>query len=274
MSNKPGTIFINYRKDDSNWNALALYNDLQKYFKKEQLFKDFNAILPGDDFVVSIQNALNKCNVLLVVIGRNWLRMEGVDGKRRLDDPDDFVRLEVATALERGIQVVPVLFDGTPMPKPEELPENLRLLCRRQFIEIDPKRFEDDVRNLAEALKKILPQEEEPAPPKPGPQPQPKPNPPNTGNQGGPVYNMPAKPNNNLVWAILTLFCCTPLGIVALLHATKVDNLYNTGQYEQAKVEADKARQWALYATIAGVIVFIAYAILGALGSLGGGYSY
>ena len=273
MPTKKGTIFINYRKDDSNWNALALYNDLLKYFDKEQLFKDFNAILPGDDFAVSIQNALNKCNVLLVVIGRNWLRMEGPDGKRRLDDPDDFVRLEIATALERGVQVVPVLFDGTPMPKPEELPENLRTLCRRQFIEIDPKRFEDDVRNLAEALKKILPAEE--------PQPQPRPNPQfNTGNanrpQPQPNYGgTTPKPDNNLLWAILsTVLCCLPLGIVSIIHATKVDSLYNTGHYEEAASEAKKAKQWAIYSVIGAVICWIIYVMLIAVGALNSYNSY
>jgi hypothetical protein len=282
MQNKQGTIFINYRKDDSNWNALALYNDLQKYFSKDQLFKDFNAILPGDDFVVSIQNALNKCNVLLVVIGKNWLYMEGADGKRRLDDPDDFVRLEIATALERGVQVVPVLFDDTPMPKAEELPENLRTLVRRQFIEIDPKRFDDDVRKLAEALKKILPGESS----TPGPEPKKKQpheqqyrqqyNSGQSGQQpeGSGYQGMPAKPDNNLVWAILsTLLCCLPLGIVSIIHATKVDNLYNTGQYEQAKEEAGKARQWAIYSVIGSVLFWILYFVLVALGTLGG-YGY
>ena len=106
MASLPGTIFINYRKDDSSWNALALYNELQKYFTKDQIFKDFNTILPGDDFVVSIDNALRKCDVLIVVIGKSWLDMKDVTGRRRLDDPDDFVRLEVATALSRNIQVI------------------------------------------------------------------------------------------------------------------------------------------------------------------------
>ncbi|GBL35526.1 hypothetical protein EMGBS15_11210 [Filimonas sp.] len=157
MSQLPGTIFINYRKDDSRWNALALYNELQKYFEKDQIFKDFNTILPGDDFVFSIENALRKCDVLLVVIGPGWLNMKDESGKRRLDDPDDFVRLEVSTALSRNIQVIPVLIDNTPMPKAADLPENMRLLYRRQFVEIDNTRFEDDVRNLAEAIKKVLP---------------------------------------------------------------------------------------------------------------------
>ena len=66
-----GTIFINYRKDDSSWNALALYNELQKYFPKESIFKDFNTIRPGDDFVVSIQKDLSNCNVLLIVKSKN-----------------------------------------------------------------------------------------------------------------------------------------------------------------------------------------------------------
>lgn len=279
MSNKPGTIFINYRKDDSNWNALALYNDLQKYFKKEQLFKDFNAILPGDDFVVSIQTALNKCNVLLVVIGKNWLYMEGADGKRRLDDPDDFVRLEVATALERGISVVPVLFDGTPMPKAEELPDNLKPLVRRQFIEIDPKRFEDDVRKLAEALKKILPAEDHPPIDNNGPNIHKQKT--NFNNDDGKqrqhtdYQNIPPKPDNNLVWAILsTVLCCLPLGIVSILHATKVDNLYASGKYEEAKAEADKAKKWAIYSAVGLVIFVILYAILVAALGLNNNYYY
>ena len=157
MSNLPGTIFINYRKDDSRWNALALYNELQKYFDKDQIFKDFNTILPGDDFVFSIENALRKCDVLLVIIGKTWLDIADEKGRRRLDDPDDFVRLEVSTALSRNIQVIPVLFDNVSMPRADDLPENMRMLYRRQFVQIDNTRFEDDVRNLAEAINKVLP---------------------------------------------------------------------------------------------------------------------
>jgi hypothetical protein len=259
MPKYSGTIFINYRKDDSNWNALALYNELQKYFEEERLFKDFNAIQPGDDFVLSIQRALSKCDVLLVVMGRHWLDVKNSNNVRRLDDPDDYVRIEIATALERGIQVIPVLFDNTPIPTPQQLPDNLKPLSRRQAIEINPNGFEDDVRRLAVAIKKVL-CEEETAPP----------NPRNFKSEEKVLTNNQplAKPDNYLVWAIITtLICCLPLGIVSILHASKVDSLYHSGQYELAKNESAKAKQWAIYAVIAGVVVYVLYFILVALGS-------
>lgn len=257
MSDQHGTIFINYRKDDSRWNALALYNELQKYFNKEQLFKDFNTISPGDDFVLSIENALKKCDVLLVVIGSNWVNMKDESGQRRLDDPDDFVRLEVSTALNRNIKVIPVLIDNTQMPKATELPENMRNLYRRQFVEIDNTRFEDDVRNLAEAIKKVLP-----------------------GNDDvhGPDHNEhdhfvkpeddnkkkePTlfRPPNNLVLAILAVIFCFPVGIVSILSANKVDSLWLNGHQQEAIEESRKAKSWAIYAFITIVIVYLIYFI-------------
>lgn len=267
MASLPGTIFINYRKDDSSWNALALYNELQKYFSKEQIFKDFNTILPGDDFVVSIDNALRKCDVLIVVIGKSWLEMKDVTGKRRLDDPDDFVRLEISTALARNIQVIPVLFDDVPMPRPEELPDNMRTLYRRQFVEIDSKRFEDDVRKLAEAIKKVLPDGTIRVPPEQS----------HSGNYSqsstqqksgnSAIPPAMAKPDNNLIWAILsTLLCCLPFGIVSIISATKVDNLWNSGQQSEALKEAKKAKDWAIYAAIAAVVVWAIY-LLAIVGS-------
>ena len=269
MASLPGTIFINYRKDDSSWNALALYNELQKYFSKEQIFKDFNTILPGDDFVVSIDNALRKCDVLIVIICKSWLDIKDSTGKRRLDDPDDFVRLEVATALTRGIQVIPVLFDDVPMPHTSELPENMKTLSRRQFVEIDSKRFEDDIRKLAEAIKKVLPDGVIRVTPDvkqtsySSQQPQ--------QNVRASAASM-TKPDNNLVWAIVTtILCCLPTGIVSIIAATKVDNLWATGQYEAAIKEAKKAKDWAIYGAIAGGVVMLLYVIIIAAG---GGGSY
>jgi len=259
MPNTNGTIFINYRKDDSNWNALALYNELQKYFDKSRLFKDFNAIQPGDDFVLSIEQALSKCDVLLVVIGRQWLQVRNSNNIRRLDDPDDYVRIEIATALERGIQVIPVLFDNTPIPAPQQLPDNLKALSRRQAIEINPNGFEDAVKRLAVAIKKVL-KEDDYAPANAN----------HLKSDETKTLNNPplTKPDNYLVWAIITtLFCCLPLGIVSILHAGKVDNLYSSGQYEAAKQESAKAKQWAVYAAITGVVLYILYFIVLALGS-------
>ncbi len=266
MASLPGTIFINYRKDDSSWNALALYNELQKYFSKDQIFKDFNTILPGDDFVVSIDNALRKCDVLIVVIGKSWLGMKDISGKRRLDDPDDFVRLEVATALARNIQVIPVLFDDVPMPRSDELPDNMKSLYRRQFVEIDSKRFEDDVRNLAEAIKKVLPDGVIRVTPENKESNYVSQNQQANTNRATPP--LMAKPDNNLVWGILTtILCCLPLGIVSILSAIKVDNLWNSGQHEAAIAEAKKAKQWAIYAAITGAIVGMIYIM-----AVGAGY--
>ena len=282
-----GTIFINYRKDDSSWNALALYNELQKYFPKETLFKDFNTIRPGDDFVESIQKALSHCNVLLVVMSKNWLEVKDKNGNRRISDPDDLVRIEIATAIERNIQVIPVLFDNIPMPTSADLPDNLRSLPRRQFVEIETTRFEADVKKLADAIKELMPADtssHQQSAPKA-----------DTGQAGGfkPVQmtsnqqsNRPeqesvhgfrgnpnqhgSKPDNYLVFAIITtVLCCLPLGIVSIIHSTKVDNLWNAGQHAEARVAADKAKQFAIYAAIAGVIVIGLYLILVAAGSAG-----
>lgn len=148
------SIFINYRKDDSRWNTQALYNGLLNYFPKETIFKDFNNIQPGEDFFDSISSALGQCKVLLVVISKNWLTATDAEGNNRLEDPNDFVRIEIATALKRRIRVIPVLFDNMEMPKPGALPEDLQALTRRQYISISDTRFDTDLQRLAEAIKR------------------------------------------------------------------------------------------------------------------------
>lgn len=259
MSTMPGTIFINYRKDDTRWNALALYNELQKYFEKDQLFKDFNTILPGDDFVVSIENALRKCDVLLVLIGPAWLNMKDDTGRRRLDDPDDFVVLEISTALNRNIQVIPVLIDNTPMPKASELPESMRALYRRQFVEISNTRFEDDVQNLAEAIQKVLPQGSirvQPTPLKDERQSQ------SLKTEIPEVTNVSiVRPSNNFVLAMIATILCLPFGVVGLLSAKKVDSLWSSGKYNEAAEESRKAKNWSIYALIAAALLYIIYAV-------------
>ena len=278
-----GTVFINYRKDDSSWNALALYNELQKYLPRETIFKDFNTIRPGDDFVESIQKALSHCNVLLVVMSKHWLDVKDKNGNRRLDDPDDLVRIEIATAIERNIQVIPVLFDNIPMPTSDQLPDNLKSLPRRQFIEIETTRFESDVKKLADAIKELLPPEKsaaagrETTPDYNRNRNQPHQQ---TQHANRPVYNEPQniigpgnKPDNYLVWAILTtILCCLPLGIFSIINSTKVDNLWAAGQHAEARAAAEKAKQFAIYSAIAGVVVAILYFFVVAAGSMGGGY--
>lgn len=149
-------IFMNYRKDDSPWNSLALYQELIKHFPKSNIFKDFNTISPGVDFEESIENALESCDVLLVLISNQWLNITDANGNRRINNENDYVHLEIATALKRNICVIPVLFDDAALPAADELPVDLKKLTRRQFIEIDKTRFEADTTKLVEAIKAQL----------------------------------------------------------------------------------------------------------------------
>ena len=149
-----GTIFINYRKQDSEWKTETFYKELLNHFDQNSIFKDFTTIEPGEDFTVAINNGLNNCNVFLVIIGKDWLDIKNSAGKRRLDDPVDFVRIEIATALKRGIRVIPVLFDNIEMPLKETLPEDLQALCNRQAISVDKVNLVSDVERLAEVITK------------------------------------------------------------------------------------------------------------------------
>lgn len=159
-----GGIFISYRRDDSAGYAGRLYDRLAARFGSKQVFMDVEGIEPGTDFVDAIENAVGACAVLIVLIGDEWLSASDAAGKRRLDDPNDFIRLETATALTRQIRVVPVLVDGTPMPPTDSLPEDLRMLTRRQAVEISHKQWEASTGELIRTLERIL---EAPAAPPP-----------------------------------------------------------------------------------------------------------
>ena len=145
-------IFISYRKDDSAWNTELLYEKLTRYFPKRNLFKDFNTINLGDNYRESIERALKKCNILLVVIGKSWLTIKDADGNDRLQNPTDLVRIEIATALQRNIRVIPVLFDNIRLPNAALLPEDLKPLVLRQWILISQTNFEYDIKHLAELI--------------------------------------------------------------------------------------------------------------------------
>ncbi|MBT3188592.1 MAG: toll/interleukin-1 receptor domain-containing protein [Anaerolineae bacterium] len=134
MSTQKGRIFISYRRADSAGYAGRIYDRLTDHFDKDAIFMDVVQIGAGLDFVEVLENAVQSCNVLVALIGKNWLNIKDEDGKRRLDNPQDFVRIEIATALKRGIHVIPVLIDGTPMPSANKLPENLKALERHSTI--------------------------------------------------------------------------------------------------------------------------------------------
>ena len=145
-------IFISYRRDDAPGSAGRLYDRLADSFPREALFMDVDAMVPGVDFVRELDDAVQGCDVLLAVIGRHWLDAATPGGERRLDDPEDFVRIEVETALRQGVRVIPVLVDGAEMPAAEELPEPLKPLARRHAVEISHSRFASDADRLVRAF--------------------------------------------------------------------------------------------------------------------------
>lgn len=146
-------IFISYRKDDSKWNTQLLYDRLSHYFSPRVLFKDFNTIKPGEDYRKVINSALKKCHVLLVIIGKNWLNSNDENGRQRLQNPEDLLRIEIETALSRNIRVIPILFDNIAMPSKALLPESLWPLALRQCLYVSETNFDYDIKHLAEEIK-------------------------------------------------------------------------------------------------------------------------
>jgi YVTN family beta-propeller protein len=147
-------VFISYRRGETNPYAGRLYDGLAARFGNRDVFMDVDTIEPGADFTEHIRGAVSGCDALVVLIGPDWLEAVTPDGRRRLDDPDDWVRLEVATGLERGIRVVPVLVEGAQMPPAEELPADLAPLTRRHALSVSHLHWRDDFGRLAAALER------------------------------------------------------------------------------------------------------------------------
>jgi len=145
-------IFLSYRRDDSAAHAGRLYDSLVARFGTRNVFQDVTAIEPGTDFAVRLEEALATSDAALVVIGPRWLTATEPDGTRRLEQPDDYVRREVAAALGAGGRVVPVRVGGAAMPKSAELPDDLRSLAQRQGVILEDSTWHEDVGALVRRL--------------------------------------------------------------------------------------------------------------------------
>jgi tetratricopeptide (TPR) repeat protein len=159
-----GRVFISYRREDSKGEALALRKTLAPKLRGVEIFMDTDGgIRPGENFVRVIDERVAGAGAVLVLIGPRWVDATDSRGRRRLDSPDDFVRIEVFSALKRDIPVLPVLLDEARMPAEAELPELIRLLSNKQALRVRHDRFDADVEGVAGAVGRLLA-----APPRPG----------------------------------------------------------------------------------------------------------
>jgi hypothetical protein len=151
-----GKIFINYRRGDDPGFTGRLFDRLQEAFEPERLFMDVDNIAAGLDFVRVLEEQVAQCDVLLAVIGKGWIEASDTTGARRLGSSDDFVRIEIESALKQDKRVIPVLVGEARMPRPEELPETMRPLTRRNAVRLTHERFRADAQGLIKALQQAL----------------------------------------------------------------------------------------------------------------------
>jgi LCCL domain-containing protein/TIR domain-containing protein len=149
-------IFISYRRADSGASAGRLHDRLREHFGRDNIFMDIDTIEPGLDFTEAIEQTVALCDVLIALIGRQWLTSTDAAGQRRLDDPEDFVRREIATALRRNIRVIPALIQDTAMPRAVDLPDDLQPLTRRNAVELSDTHFHRDTDQLIAVLDRVL----------------------------------------------------------------------------------------------------------------------
>ncbi len=153
-------IFVSYRRDDSEHVTGRIYDRLEPHFGGDNVFMDIDSIPFGVDFREHLDRAVGQCDVLLAVIGEQWLNIgyrEGSKQGRRLDEPTDFVRIEIQSALTRGIPVIPVLVGRAEMPGEQEMPEGLKGLAYRNAAEVRSGRdFRDHVDRLIRGIEQLV----------------------------------------------------------------------------------------------------------------------
>ncbi len=157
-------IFVSYRRDDASSEAGRITDWLDRHFGEDEVFMDINALEPGVDFVQMIEEAVEAIDALITVIGPGWVDAEDEHGNRRLDDPADWVRLEIANALRREIRVIPVLVKGAAMPPAAKLPEDLLPLRRRNALPITERQWRAGIEELIEALDGVVTRPASPRP--------------------------------------------------------------------------------------------------------------
>jgi hypothetical protein len=151
-----GRLFICYRRDDTEGEAGRLHDGLSATFGVDAIIMDVDSVPLGMDYVDHISEQIGCCKAVVVMIGRQWLVTQDKKGRRRLDDPEDLVRMEIAAALKRKVPVIPVLVQNATMPDREDLPDEIRLLTRRNGVTLRHDQWRDGVERLVTALKMVI----------------------------------------------------------------------------------------------------------------------
>jgi hypothetical protein len=147
-------VFICYRREDTRPTAGRIHDSLKAELKSNvEIFRDVKNIPYGDNFVTVVEKALKECDVFLPLVGSRWLDVTDEQGQRRIDDPGDTVHIEIATAIRRGVPIIPILIDRAGLPKVKELPTALASLVNYHGLEIDNDHYEDGIEKLVDALK-------------------------------------------------------------------------------------------------------------------------
>jgi small GTP-binding protein len=150
-------IFLCYRREDTEDAAGRLFDRLVDAYSSARVFMDIDSVPLGIDFVDHVGEQISRCSAVIVMIGKQWLTIKDKRRRRRLDSEDDLVRAEVRAALQRKIPVIPVVVQNASMPSAEDLPEDIRLLARRNGILLRPEQWKEGVDRLMRELDKLVP---------------------------------------------------------------------------------------------------------------------
>jgi hypothetical protein len=141
-------VFISYRREDTGPSAGRVYDRLRKIFPESDVYFDLSTIKAGEDFTKSIVSAIERSDVVLVFMGKNWMAPRHDGDLARIWEPNDYVRAELRAALVRPILVLPVLVDGAQMVQPDLLPDDVRAVAARNAVPLRLESFDDDTENI------------------------------------------------------------------------------------------------------------------------------
>jgi hypothetical protein len=150
------SLFISYRREDCQGEANGLHDGLSQRMPGARVFMDVDSIPPGVEFEQHIREAIEACDAVVALIGDDWLSVTDARGRRRIDNPNDFVRLEIEAALRRGVPVLPVLVEGAEMPRVDKLPEEIARLARINAFELNARRWRPDMARLVSVIEEAV----------------------------------------------------------------------------------------------------------------------